>query len=56
MFKFGVASLIWTEDFRKQDLPLIEKAKSLGFDVLDINVAHPNRFPTKAVKEKVKEE
>lgn len=52
MFKFGVASLIWTEDFSEQDLPLIEKAKSLGFDVLDINVAHPDRFPTKAVKEK----
>jgi len=55
MFKFGVASLIWTEDFGRQDLPLIEKARLLGFDVLDINVAHPDRFPTKAVKEKVQE-
>lgn len=55
MFKFGVASLIWTEDFTVKDLPLIEKAKSLGFEVLDINVAHPERFPTDAVKEKVKE-
>jgi D-psicose/D-tagatose/L-ribulose 3-epimerase len=55
MFEFGVASLIWTEDFTEKDLPLIEKAKSLGFDVIDINVAHPDRFPTAAVKEKVKE-
>jgi len=55
MFKFGVASLIWTEDFTVKDLPLIEKAKSLGFSVLDINVAHPERFPTEAVKDKIKE-
>ena len=55
MFRFGVASLIWTEDFTQKDIPLIEKAKSLGFDVLDINIAHPERFPTEAVREKVKE-
>jgi D-psicose/D-tagatose/L-ribulose 3-epimerase len=55
MFRFGVASLIWTEDFTVKDLPLIQKAKALGFEVLDINVAHPEKFPTEAVKEKVKE-
>lgn len=55
MFRFGVASLIWTEDFTVRDLPLIEKAKSLGFSVIDINVAHPEKFPTREVKEKVKE-
>lgn len=55
MFRFGVDSLIWTEDFTVKDLPLIEKAKSLGFAVLDINVAHPERFPTEAVKDKLKE-
>jgi len=55
MFRFGVDSLIWTEEFTVKDLPLIEKAKSLGFEVIDINIAHPERFPTKAVKDKVKE-
>ena len=55
MFKFGVDSLIWTEDFGAKDLHLIQKAKALGFEVLDINVGHPGRFPTEAVKEKVKE-
>jgi D-psicose/D-tagatose/L-ribulose 3-epimerase len=54
MFKFGVASLIWTEDFTKKDLPLLEKAKSLGFDVLDINIAHPERFPTEAARDEIK--
>ena len=55
MFRFGVASLIWTEDFTEKDLPIIEKAKSLGFDVIDINIAHPDRFPTEAVKDTIKE-
>jgi D-psicose/D-tagatose/L-ribulose 3-epimerase len=50
MFKFGVDSLIWTEEFTEKDLPLIAKAKELGFDVMDINVSHPERFPIKAVK------
>jgi D-psicose/D-tagatose/L-ribulose 3-epimerase len=55
MFKFGVASLIWTEEFTEKDLPLIAKARSLGFSVMDINVSHPERFPVKAVKKTVKE-
>jgi D-psicose/D-tagatose/L-ribulose 3-epimerase len=55
MFKFGVDSLIWTEEFTEKDLPLIGKAKELGFDVMDINVSHPERFPVKAVKNRIKE-
>jgi D-psicose/D-tagatose/L-ribulose 3-epimerase len=55
MFKFGVDSLIWTEEFTERDLPLIEKAKKLGFQVMDINVSHPERFPVKAVKNRIKE-
>lgn len=53
MFKFGVDSLIWTEEFTEKDLHLIHKAKELGFDVIDINISHPERFPTKAVKSTV---
>jgi D-psicose/D-tagatose/L-ribulose 3-epimerase len=55
MFKFGVDSLIWTEEFTEKDLPLIGKAKALGFDVIDINISHPERFPTQAVKSMIKE-
>ena len=55
MFKFGVATFIWTENFTEKDLPLMDKAKSLGFEVLDIAIAHPEMFPTKLVKDKVKE-
>jgi D-psicose/D-tagatose/L-ribulose 3-epimerase len=55
MFKFGVDSLIWTEEFTEKDLPLIEKARELGFTVMDINISHPERFPVKAVRDKIKE-
>jgi D-psicose/D-tagatose/L-ribulose 3-epimerase len=55
MFKYGVDSLIWTEEFTEKDLPLIRKAKELDFDVIDINVSHPERFPTMEVKNKIKE-
>ena len=51
MIRFGVDTMIWTEEFSLKDLPLIEKAKKLGFSVLDINTPHPERFPTKAVKD-----
>jgi D-psicose/D-tagatose/L-ribulose 3-epimerase len=50
MFKFGVSSFIWSENFSKNDLHLIEKAKSLGFDVIDLLVSHPEEFPSKEVK------
>ena len=55
MFKFGVDTFIWSEDFSEKDLSLIDKAKELGFEVLDIAIAHPEKFPTKKVKEKIEE-
>ena len=55
VFKFGVDTFIWSEDFSEKDLQLIEKAKSLGFAVLDIAIAHPEKFPTELVKAKVNE-
>ena len=54
MFKFGVHTMIWSERFAEKDLPLIEKAKSLGFEVLNISV-RPETFPTELVKQKAKE-
>lgn len=54
MIRFGVDTMIWTEQFSLKDLPLIEKARKLGFSVLDINTSRPEQFPTKAVKDEVK--
>ena len=53
MFKFGVDTFIWTENFSKDDLWIIDKAKELGFEALDIAIAHPETFPTELVKERI---
>jgi len=55
MFKFGIHTFIWSENFSEKDLPLIERAKSLGFEALDIGIMNTEGFPTNQVKEKVKE-
>jgi D-psicose/D-tagatose/L-ribulose 3-epimerase len=49
-FKFGVDTFIWAEDFSEKDLWIIPKAKELGFETLDIAIAHPETFPTERVK------
>ncbi len=48
--KFGVDTFIWAEDFSEKDLWIIPKAKELGFETLDIAIAHPETFPTGKVK------
>jgi len=55
MFKLGVDTMIWVEEFTTQSLPIINKAKELGFEVIDININHPERFPAKEVKARLKE-
>ena len=51
MFKFGVSSFIWSENFSKNDLNLIKTAKNLGFEVIDLLISHPEDFPVKEVRE-----
>lgn len=53
MFKFGVDSFIWSENFSEDDLWIIPKAKELGFETIDIAIAHPESFPVREVKEEV---
>jgi len=55
MFSFGISTFIWSEYFTEKDLLLIEKAKSLGFDAIDIGIMDPDHFPAKQVGEKVRE-
>jgi D-psicose/D-tagatose/L-ribulose 3-epimerase len=50
LFKFGVDTFIWSENFGEKDLWILAKAKSLGFATLDIAIAHPDTFPTLLVK------
>lgn len=52
-FKFGVDSFIWTEVFSVKDLWIIQKAKDLGFEVIDFAIAHPETFPLEEVKKEL---
>ncbi len=54
MFRFGVDSFIWAEVFEEKDLWIIAKAKELGFEVLDLAIAHPQTFPLEKVLREVK--
>ena len=54
-FKFGVDSFIWTEDFGEKDVSIIRKAKELGFEVVDLAIAHPEKFPLEKVLEAKRE-
>lgn len=49
-FKFGVDSFIWSENFSLDDLWIIGKAKSLGFECVDFAISDPYTFPVAEVK------
>jgi D-psicose/D-tagatose/L-ribulose 3-epimerase len=55
MLRFGVDSFIWSENFSKKDVWIIQKAKELGFEVVDIAISHPESFPLDAVLRAKKE-
>ncbi|HUI69953.1 MAG TPA: sugar phosphate isomerase/epimerase family protein [Spirochaetia bacterium] len=38
MISFGVNTFMWASPFRTKDLPLLDKAKSIGFDILEIPI------------------
>ena len=40
MFKFGVHLFLWTEKFDESAIPLIRKAKNMGFDGVEIPLGH----------------
>jgi D-psicose/D-tagatose/L-ribulose 3-epimerase len=50
--KFGIHSLLFSETFTERDLPLLDKAKALGFDAVDIVPFDVDRFPAKLVRQR----
>lgn len=50
---FGVDSFIWAEAFSEKDLWVIERAKEMGFEVIDFAIANPFTFPMEAVKKEL---
>jgi len=49
-FKFGVDSFIWAESFSEKDIWIIQKAKDMGFEVIDFAISNPYTFPTDIVR------
>ena len=47
-FRFGVNTLIWTENFSREDLWILPRIKELGFQAIDLSVARPEDFPVEA--------
>ena len=41
--RFGINSLNFTDTFLEQDLPLLDRCRGLGFDVLEIRPVDPDR-------------
>jgi D-psicose/D-tagatose/L-ribulose 3-epimerase len=49
--RFGINSLLFTDTFDEGDLPLLERCRELGFDVLEISPVDPDRFPARRVRQ-----
>lgn len=54
MFHYGLDTILWTDDFSKDDLTRIDEVKRMKFDLIDIFISNPNSFPKDEVKEKLK--
>ena len=50
--KFGIHSLLFSETFTERDLPLLDKAKAMGFDAVDIVPFDIDNFPAKLVRQR----
>jgi D-psicose/D-tagatose/L-ribulose 3-epimerase len=48
--KFGVHSILFSASFVEKDLPLLERAKKLGFDTLEMPPFDYDGFPAKKVR------
>lgn len=47
--KFGIHSLLFSETFTTEQIPLLEKCKNMGFDAVEIIPFDPDSFPAKQV-------
>src|SRR5258708_13941302 len=50
--KFGIHSLLFSETFTERDIPLLDKAKAMGFDAMDIVPFDVDNFPAKLVRQR----
>jgi len=51
MYKYGVELLLWTEKFSAESIPLIRRAKALGFDGVEIHLRYPELIPVREIRQ-----
>lgn len=54
MIEYGVNFLLWSGDFTKESIPLIQKAADIGFDGVEIPIFDPEAVDIKATKDALK--
>ncbi len=54
-FRFGVNTLLWTENFSEKDLWILPRIRELGFSAVDLSVARPADFPVEATRRALQE-
>jgi len=55
-FKYGVNLLLWTENFTKEDLPLLTEIKQLELEVVEIPIFIPDNFPSTLVRKELEKQ
>ena len=55
MNKYGLELLLWTETFTAESIPLISKAKALGFTGVEIHLRYPDALPVEEIKRALKD-
>jgi D-psicose/D-tagatose/L-ribulose 3-epimerase len=55
MHKYGLELLLWTGDYTENEVYLIEHAKKLGFDGVEIHLGKPQNIPIEKTKQALKE-
>ena len=53
--KYAAHSLMWTPRFTEKDLNLFDKLKGMGFDGIEIDLAHPAELPIQRIRQKMRE-
>lgn len=50
--KYGIHQLLFTESLTREDLQVMDLAKELGFDGIELTLFDPESFPVKEIKER----
>jgi D-psicose/D-tagatose/L-ribulose 3-epimerase len=51
VYTYGIELMLWTEIFTKDHVSLIEHAKQLGFEGVEIYIRYPDRMPVQDIKD-----